>query len=298
MPSKLLSGCIAISVSLWAGLAAQGQVAAQRLRIGSGDVISVHVFREPNLDSTLRVLDSGQIALPLIGNVAVSGLSTAQAASDIGALYQEEGYLNQPQVQVSIDESAAQEVAVLGEVGHPGTVKVSSPRNVLDVLAEAGGLLKDADRHVTIRRMGSANVTVMVTNDPEQSLALTRVLVYPGDTLIVPRAGIVYVLGDVGHPGGYLMQNDAQLTLMQALALASGTSRTAADGGARLIRKVQGRTVEIPLHLKAVERGSMPDLALQDKDILYVPFSFAKNLAIGAPSIAASASSAIIYAAY
>lgn len=280
------------------GLQCSAEVGGESLRIGRGDLVSVHVFRESTFDAKVRVLDSGTIALPLIGQIAVAGLSTAEAAQAISLRYRVEGYLNEPQISVLIEESAAQQVAVLGEVGRPGTVSLSSARSLLDVLAEAGGLLRTADRHVAIRRRDGSSVTVLVSNDSTAAIAMGATLVGPGDTVLVPRAGIVYVLGDVGRPGGYLMQDDSRLTVMQALALAAGTTRTAASRGTHILRKVQGRTEEIPLGLKAIERGKQPDVALQDDDIVYVPFSFAKNIALGAPAIAASASSAIIYAAY
>ncbi len=282
----------------FAALPALAQQPAESLVIGPGDLVSVHVFREPDLDGKLRVKDAGTIALPLIGAVPVAGLAPADAASRIAERYSTGGFLNHPQVSVLIEESATQQVAVLGEVAHPGTVPLASPRSLLDVLAQAGGLLKTADRHVTIRRPSGAPVTVLVPNDAAADLASARLLVSPGDTVIVPRAGIVYVLGDVGRPGGYLMQDDAQLSLLQALALASGATRTASENSARLIRKHNGVTTELPLHLKAMEHGKQPDLALQNDDIVYIPFSFTKNLALGASSVAASASSAIIYAAY
>ena len=282
----------------FAALPALAQQPAESLVIGPGDLVSVHVFREPDLDGRLRVKDAGTLALPLVGAVPVAGLAPADAASRIAERYSTGGFLNHPQVSVLIEESATQQVAVLGEVAHPGTVPLASPRSLLDVLAQAGGLLKTADRHVTIRRASGAPVTVLVPNDAAADLASARLLVSPGDTVIVPRAGIVYVLGDVGRPGGYLMQDDAQLSLLQALALASGATRTASENSARLIRKHNGVTTELPLHLKAMEHGKQPDLALQNNDIVYIPFSFTKNLALGASSVAASASSAIIYAAY
>ena len=282
----------------FAALPVLAQQPAESLVIGPGDLVSVHVFREPDLDGKLRVKDAGTIALPLVGAVPVAGLAPADAASRIAERYSTGGFLNHPQVSVLIEESATQQVAVLGEVAHPGTVPLASPRSLLDVLAQAGGLLKTADRHVTIRRPIGPPITVLVPNDATADLASARLLVSPGDTVIVPRAGIVYVLGDVGRPGGYLMQDDAQLSLLQALALASGATRTASENSARLIRKHNGVTTELPLHLKAMEHGKQPDLALQNDDIVYIPFSFTKNLALGASSVAASASSAIIYAAY
>ncbi len=294
----LLAMLVAV-LSCAAGAAARGQAQQpESLRIGPGDLLSVHVFREDDLDEKLRVKDSGTIALPLIGTVTVAEMAAADAAAMIAHRYEAGGFLNHPQVSILIEESARQQVAVLGEVAHPGTVALSSPRSLLDVLAEAGGMLKTADRHVTIRRPSLPAVTVLVPNDAEADLSTAPLMVSPGDTVLVPRAGIVYVLGDVGRPGGYLMQDDAQLSVMQALALAAGSSRTAANGSARLIRKVNGVATELPLQIKAMEKGKSPDLALQNNDIIYIPFSFGKNLALGANTIAASASSALVYAAW
>ena len=274
------------------------QQPAESILIGPGDLLRVHVFREPDLDAAARVSDAGTVALPLIGVVPVLDLSAPDAAARIAARYSAEKFLRRPQVSLSIEESAVRQVAVLGEVARPGLVTLNSARSLLDVLAAAGGLLKTADRRVTLRHADLHCDTVLVANDAAGQLAASQLSVSPGDTVLVPRAGIVYVLGDVGRPGGYLMQDDAQLSLLQALSLAAGASKTAAEGSARLIRRVQGVTTEQPLHLKEMEKGRIPDLALENNDIVYIPFSFAKNLALGASSVAASASSAIIYAAY
>ncbi len=260
--------------------------------------MSVHVFREDDLDTKLRVKDSGSIALPMIGPVQVAGYAAADAAQVIAARYRADGLLKNPQVSVLIEESVAGQVAVLGEVARPGTVSVNSPRSLLDVLAQAGGLLKTADGHVTLRRASGAPTQVLVANDAAHQLAASNLLVQPGDTILVPRAGIVYVLGDVGRPGGYLMQDDAQLSLLQALSLAAGPNKTANERGARLIRKENGATIEVPLQLHATERGKTPDLALRNDDIVYIPFSLSRNLALGSSAIAASATSAVIYSAW
>ena len=299
MPRLRLSLPLVLVALLFAGnLRGQQRPAAESVSIGPGDLLAVHVFREDDLNTAARVKDAGTVALPLVGLVHVAGLSASDAAAAIAARYRDQRFLAHPQVSVSIEESAAEQIAVLGEVGKPGIVPLSSPRSLLDVLAEAGGLLKTADRHVTLRRPGQAPLTVLLPNDASAELAGAPVMVAPGDTVLVPRAGIVYVLGDVGRPGGYLMQDDARLSLMQALSLAAGATRTASQRNARLIRTAHGVPTEIPLHLKAVEAGKAPDMALQNDDIVYIPFSFGKNLALGAPSIVSSASSALVYAAW
>lgn len=122
-------------------------------------------------------------------------------------------------------------------------------------------------------------------------------IVYPGDTVLVPKAGIVYVLGDVGRPGGYVMQDDSMLTVLQALALAAGANKTAKEDAVRLIRKVNGDYQESAVPLHDIERGKKPDVKLEADDVLFVPFSMAKNMVLGASSILSSTSSAAIYAA-
>ncbi len=291
-------GTLSIVLALVAILPQVALPASESLLIGPGDLLSIHVFRESDLDSKLRVKDAGTVTLPLIGPVQVAGLSAPDAAALIAEHYRDGHFLNHPQVSVFVEASATQEVSVLGEVARPGAVPLTSARSLLDVLAEAGGLTKSADRHVTIHHRGAATATVLVPNNASAQAGLDDVLVAPGDTVLVPRAGIIYVLGDVGRPGGFLMQDDSKLSLLQALALAGGPTKTAAESSARLLRTDNGKMSETPLHLKAVQRGQSPDVALQNDDIVFVPFSLGKNLALGASSIAASASSAIIYAAY
>jgi len=313
MPVPVLKAALVMLASLASGAAgaqssasipAPAQISvptggsAESLLIGPGDLLRISVFRETDLDQKVRVKDSGEIQLQLIGNVFVKGLPAAEAADRIAKRYKDGGFLNQPQVAVFVEESVTQQAAVLGEVEHPGVVPLTSSRSLLDVLSQAGGLTVLADRHITIRRPGQPPTTVFVSNNADKALAEADVLVQPGDTILVPKAGVVYVLGDVGRPGGFVMQDDAHLSLLQALSLAAGANKTAAQNKARLLRKVNGVVSEQPLELKAIERGEQPDRQLQADDIVFVPFSLLRNVAVGATSIVASASSAAVYAAH
>lgn len=272
---------------------------SESLLIGSGDLLHISVLREPELDQHARVLDSGEIALALIGNVAVGGLTPAQAADRIAAGYREGKYLLQPEVSVLVEEYATQAVSVLGQVNHPGTVQLTAQRTLIDVLSQAGGLTEFADRHITIERgdKDGERIRVFLPNRAEDALN-ADVLVRPGDTVIVPKAGIVYVLGDVAHPGGYVMQYDSKLTVLQAIALAAGASKTASERRIRLVRSVDGQSLSMLLPLRDMERGREPDVPLQANDILYVPFSLAKNISLGLADITAAAGSALIYATH
>jgi polysaccharide export outer membrane protein len=272
---------------------------SESLLIGPGDLLRISIVRESELDQRIRVLDSGDIVLALAGNVSVQGLTPAQAAARIANKYREGQFLLHPEVSVFVEEYATETVTVLGQVAHPGNFRLDAPRTLIDVLSLAGGLTDSADRHIVVQRAGKEGerVRVFLSNHADDALN-ANVLVRPGDTVVVPKAGIVYVLGDVAHPGGYVMQNDSQLTVLQAIALAAGTSKTASEKRVRLVRNIDGLTKSIDLPLRDMERGREPDVQLQANDILYVPFSMVKNLSMGLANITAAASSALIYATH
>lgn len=270
----------------------------ESLLIGPGDLLHVKVLREPELDQTVRVLDSGDVTLPLIGDVHLAGLDPAGASAAIATKYLDGNYLKHPDVAVFVEEYATQLVSVLGQVAKPGTYAITTPRTLLDLLAMAGGLTQIADRHIMIERRPGAKQReeeVFLSNRSDDAL-MANVVIDPGDTILVPKAGIVYVLGDVGRPGGYTMQNESRLTVMEALAMAAGVNRTANEKQARVIHNVNGKFDEQDLPLREIEKGEAPDELLQANDVIYIPFSFAKNVLMGTSSIMASTTSALIYA--
>lgn len=277
---------------------AQSATASTResLRVAPGDLLHVVVLRESDLERRVRVRDSGAISLPLIGDVQIAGMSTSEAAAQIAQKYLDAQILKHPDVSVFVEEYATQQVAVLGQVVKPGSFSLAAPRSLIDVLAMAGGLTDIADRHIAIERAdGAKTAEVFLSNGAEDALD-ANVQIYPGDRILVPRAGIIYVLGDVGRPGGYVMQNESRMTVLQAIAMAAGANRTASESHVRLVRNKNGEIEEHEIPLKDIERGIIPDLLLQPNDVLYVPFNFGKHIVMGSSSIVASASSALIYA--
>ncbi|HEV2279431.1 MAG TPA: polysaccharide biosynthesis/export family protein [Acidobacteriaceae bacterium] len=271
--------------------------APESLLIGPGDLLRISILREPELDQHVRVLDSGEITLSLAGNLPVQGLTPAEAAARIANRYRDGKFLLHPEVSVFVEEYATEAVTILGEVAHPGTFRLAAPRTLIDVLSLAGGLTEIADRHIVVERGGKdgQRIHAFLSNRADDALR-ADVLVRPGDIVVVPKAGIVYVLGDVAHPGGYVMQNDSQLSVLQAIALAAGASKTASEKRVRLVRNVDGLTQSIDLPLRDMERGRQPDVPLQANDIIYVPFSLGKNISLGLANITAAASTALIYA--
>jgi polysaccharide export outer membrane protein len=290
---KLLTALFWLSMLTLSGVAQ-----TESMLIGPGDLIQIDVFDTPEMTQQVRVTDAGTVRLQLVGEVKVAGEAPTVAAKMIEKALIDKQIMRTPQVTVKITEGATQDVAVMGQVKNPGTYPIATPQPVLKVLSLAGGLTDMADRNVTIQRKHDASQKIQyyLANNSEQALSDSAV-VYPGDIVLVPRAAIVYILGDVAKPGGYaITTNDSRLTILQAIAMAGSANKTSVKSRVRLIRKnVQGQQ-EIPIQLAAIEKGKQPDMPLQADDVLYVPFSWMKNIAVSASSIAASTSSAAIYA--
>lgn len=291
MPKRLLTMLLLVLAAPFLG--AQS---AESLLIGPGDVLHVRVFDTPELEQHARVTDSGNLTLLLGGQVKVAGLPPAAAARAIESALVAGNVLLKPRVEVTVEEYATEKVSVVGEVKSPGAYALVTPRNVLDVLSLAGGLTELASRQVVISRYGTGDkVPYFVSNDP--NVAMTNVVkINPGDTLMVPKAGIVYMLGDVKAPGGYTMtNNEGHLTALELLARAGGTPLASVPSHARLIRKTDSGFTEIHLPLSAMQKGKQADIELQPNDIVYVPYSYWLNVVVNASGIAASATTAAVY---
>jgi polysaccharide export outer membrane protein len=273
-----------------------GYAQKESLLIGSGDMLHVQVFDTPELDQHARVTDMGDLPLVLGGNVRVAGLTPAQAALAIDDALTKGQFLLRPKVTVTVEEFATQKVSVLGEVKAPGAYAINTPRSVLDVLTLAGGLTDVAERKVLIERRGTKErVPYFVSNQADMALD-SAVQVNPGDAVIVPKAGIVYVLGDVARPGGYTMtNNDAQITVLQLVARAGGTNHSAVPSRAKLIRKRGTGYIEEPLPLSAMQKGERGDLRLSADDVIWIPFSYLRNLGMQASGVAAQVGAAVVY---
>ena len=268
----------------------------ESLLIGPGDMVQVSVFDTPELSQVARVTDAGSIPLIMGGNVKISSQTPETASRMIEKVLLDGHYLLHPRVSIAIVEYATQKVSILGEVKMPGAYAINTPRSVIDVLTLAGGLNDIADRKVVIERRGTREkVPYFVSNDPNSALD-SAVEVNPGDSLIVPRAGIVYVLGDVARPSGYTMtNNDAQITVLQLVARAGGTNHSAVPSHAKLIHKSGSTYSEEPLPLSAMQKGKHSDLPLRADDIIYVPFSYMRSFGMQATGIVGSVGSAAMY---
>lgn len=247
--------------------------------IGGGDLIEVSVYGAPDFTKVeSRVSSQGEISLPMLGPVRVTGLSPEQAEKLVASKLEQGKFFNDPHVSVFVKEYATQGVSVLGEVLKPGVYPVLGARQLFDAISLAGGLTPKAGSVISVTHRGetTTSIQVPISNDPEKT-ASSNVKVYPGDTIFVPRAGIVYVVGDVKMPGGFVLDNSSRMTVLKAVAMAQGANPTAALGNSKLVRKTPKGQEEQPLDLKQIMTGKSPDVAMLPDDIVFIPNSAAKS---------------------
>ena len=271
----------------------------ESLLIGPGDLLHIQVFQTPDLEQHLRVTDHGTIELLTGDSIAVDHLSPNEAAHVIEREMVSRNWMLSPHVMVTVEQYATQGVTIFGQVKTPGVYPIETSRSLLDVISLAGGLTDFANREITIKRwLTKEDVTYFVSN--ESKLALDSApQVYPGDSILVPKADVVYALGDVGRPGAYVnATNDGKLTVLQIISQAGSTPPNAVPSKAIIIRKQsEGTYVKLPLPLAAMQKGKLPDIVLQANDVIYVPFSYLRNVAVDLGGLAAAAASSAVYVA-
>ena len=245
------------------------------VKLGAGDLLEVSVYNVPELASKVRVSNSGDVYLPLIDYVHVDGLTQEEAQSVIQKRLEDGGFVRSPHVTIFVDEAASQGVTVIGEVTKPGIYPDVADHKLYEVISEAGGFTTSASRQiVVIRRNQTDPIRIDLPRNLGDDLS-GNIEIMPGDTITIPRAPIIYVVGDVGRPSGLLVDNGS-LTVLQALALAGGTNRTAKLGAARIIHKGPSGMIETKLEIKKMLEAKSPDVTLQADDILFIPVSGVK----------------------
>jgi polysaccharide export outer membrane protein len=246
--------------------------------IGPGDLLKVSVLGAQDFDQEVRVAANGNATLALIGSLHIAGLSTEQAGQLVRKRLMDGGYFSDPQVAVFQKEYATQGVSVLGEVQHPGVYPLIGPHHLFDLLSQAGGTTPKASTQVSITHQNQRHApeTVTMSNDPNVNNQ-ANVEIRPGDTVVVSKAGIVYVVGDVRRPSGFVMENNT-MTVLQAIAMAEGTNPTASLNNAKIVRRTPTGPEEIHLELKKMLAAKAPDLKLEAEDIVFVPSSAAKSV--------------------
>ena len=269
-------------------------------QVSDGDLLDIVIFDTPELSGRFRVNLKGDILLPLAGPLHVGGLTITEITEAVSQRYKDAKLLVDPEVTVFVAEFNRRTITITGEVRAPGVYPIVAPRTLTDTLAMAGGLNDNASHTVSV--VHSANpkeiihVTLNVGAQTPESIEDGRMEILPGDSIFVARSGVIYVVGELTRPGGYQVEHNNRLTLLEAVALAGGLTRTAKANQSRLIRRTSTGREELTVNLQKVLYGGGPDMLLTDGDILFVPTSVRKEYT--QQVISAAIASATTYGIY
>jgi polysaccharide biosynthesis/export protein len=265
--------------------------------LGPDDQITLTVSDIDELSNKpMRIDMKGNIHLPMAGRVHAAGLTAEQLQSQIEDRLKK--FVNDPDVVVSVSEYRSQPVSVLGAVNTPGVHQLEGHKTLFEVLSSAGGVRSDAGNTVTITRelkwgpipladaktdsTGKYSIaTVKVKEISDGKNPTENIVIEPDDVISVSKAEVVYCIGSVHRPGGFVLGESESLSALQVLALAEGFDAKAAGDRAKVLREVPGtlQRTEIAVNLKQLMAGKGSDLPLRANDILFVPNSAAKSAA-------------------
>jgi polysaccharide export outer membrane protein len=231
--------------------------------IGALDVLAIAVYGEADLTGKFTVEADGSFTYPMVGRVKAAGLSLRQFEAELKNKLAD-GYFKNPQVSVSVDTYRSQQIFVVGEVRNPGAYPLTGGMTLIEAIARAGSVTASSAPEVTIVRapagvkvsapmlpgeQPAASETLRVNIDALQSGALKQTIsLHDGDTVYVPRAETIYVLGQVRNPGAYALRS-SDTTVLQALALAGGVNDRGASNRVKIARIVKGEKREVKVKL-------------------------------------------------
>jgi polysaccharide export outer membrane protein len=230
---RLIHWVLAVALAMAAGIAGAGEVL-----LGPGDVVRLSVYGSPDLSVETRVSESGAITFPLLGQVAVGGLTVAAAEKKIGDGLEKGGYLKKAQVNMIVTTLASQQVSVLGQVNRPGRYPVEGPRKVLDLLAMAGGIGPEGGDTVSLvrtRKGATTRETIDVIDMVRKGELNKDFEVAGGDIIYVERAPRAYVTGEVQRPGALRIERG--MTVQQAVSAGGGLTPRGSSNGMRITRR-------------------------------------------------------------
>ena len=291
-------------------------VAPSNYTLGPNDQITLFVADLDEISNKpLRIDMRGDLNIPLAGRVHAAGLTADQLEGEIEQ--QLKKAVKEPHVVVNVSEFRSQPVSILGYVGTPGVHQLEGRKTLFEMLSLAGGLRIDAGYSVRVTRnlrwgripladakddpSGQFSVaSVSVKDIMNGTNPAENIVIKPEDTITVPKADLIYVIGSVKRPGGFVMGQDQTISALQILSLAEGLDRVAAGEKARVMRTVPGQPnrTEIAINLKKLMAGKIPDVQLRSDDILFVPTSATKTVVTRTADVAVGIAQVAVYAAH
>jgi polysaccharide export outer membrane protein len=277
--------------------AADNQTVRPNYVIGPGDQISVQVLELPEFGNRpYRVDADGSIGLPMVGRLNAGGLTLSEFESQLSTSLKKQ--VINPHVVTSISEPRVQPISVMGAVNNPGTQQLQGRKTLFDALAAAGGLRNDAGSVVTVTRQkgeppleianavqdpttGRSTASVSLQDVVSLRDSKANIEVRPHDEISIPRAPILYVIGNVRKSGGFTLSEGRAMSALEALSLAEGLAPNAAPKSARILRRTDPTTnnrEQIPINLNNILKGKAKDVAMQPDDILFVPDNVSRRI--------------------
>lgn len=291
-----LAGVLVTSCLLFGFVTPSAQSLTTSYILGPNDKIQIRVLGIDELDGkTSKVDPEGNIDVAIVGTVKASGLTVSQLESELRTRLKR--YVIDPKVNVTVTEYRSRPITVLGAVNKPGVLENTGADRLVDVISAAGGLRPDAGNTVAITRHRDTGDLPLpnVRNDPSGDFVTGEVnirtllqgrdpvlncMVLPGDVITVPRAEMVYVVGAVRHPTGFMLIERPSMTVIEAVSMSEGLVQTAQAKRSRILRAVKnGEREEVPVNVSSILAGHSPDVALLPNDILVVPDSMMKRIA-------------------
>lgn len=260
-----------ISLALFiAGVAACPPMAAAQsdYRVGIDDVLVVTVLDQKELEQVVTVRPDGKISLTLVGDTEAAGLTVAELSSRLTTLYGRT--VRGAQVTVGVKEVRSRPVYFAGSVVRPGQVQLTQEMTVLQGLYAAGGPGPNADLESAFVLRGAQRIPVNLQEILQRGVMTQNLRLQPGDTLVVPTAGSVFVQGEVKAPGQVKCSRD--MTIMTAISGAGGFTQLASPRRVTVMRG-EGAKKEV-LRVNVNDIMSDPeakDFLLKCNDIVIVP---------------------------
>lgn len=269
-----------LAVCLLGAAAAPAQSSTGDYRVGPRDLLEIRVLEIPELNLERRVLESGNLDLPLLGQTSVSGLTATEVRDRLQALLTAR-YVNRANVSVTVKEFSNKPVTVLGAVGKPGPLNISGRWDLLQALTAAGGLAAGAGKRIHVLRRAENGLTDRLEIETAElfvkSSQIWNIPIFPSDIVNVPPRTTVkiFLLGEFKTPGVQEFDSDDQITLLPVVVRAGGLTDRAARGSIRIKRKgPDGNYQEFTVDYKRILSGKDPDPVLRPDDVVLVKESF------------------------
>ena len=207
-------------------------------RMGTGDVLHITIYGQPDLTTEVRVSESGNITFPLIGKVKLAGITPAEGETEIAQRLSNGGFIIDPFVTLNVVQYRGQQISVLGRVNRPGQFNLEKVSRVTDVLALAGGIVIDGADTITLvrKRDGKTeyrDIDVIALFKPGGEAS--NELVQDGDIINVARQPMFYIYGEVQRPGAFRLEQN--MSVVQALSLGGGVTARGTQRGIKILRR-------------------------------------------------------------